>query len=245
MVERTMNMAQPLRDRPGKGGFMYNSKGDQATLGFWPEELDDFLHLPGVVTARKDFGELARIAQRYNNFHTTRQLNRLKNITTPEPEPAARAAHVRMEQTVRAQVEANKLKIKKEVQEARNNLKLDYRAGGGLADCLIRHDKRLLLRAMPEPKREEKMKEPDWAWAALETDPEHSGLSPGLHEQLMKQTLRENFDKEFAAIDALEKAVETVETALRGTQLAVEAELAALAEPIVAAPEAAAEKAWA
>lgn len=98
---------------------------------------------------------------------------------------------------------------------------------------------------MSEEQKIETMRKFDFREAAAEQVAEASGMTTKYHEVIVEQFLRDKYPGEFAAMEKAQKALEVHGTALKGVTLAVEAELAALNEPIIEHQPQATEKAWA
>jgi hypothetical protein len=114
--------------------------------------------------------------------------------------------------------------IDDEVTKKRMALKpFDY--DGSVVDAMNRQELRSFMRGMTDEKRREALRSYECRRAALETQPELSGLSPTQHKAIADETLQLRYPNELAGINEARQAMEAVSTAFDTVRRAVDHEL--------------------
>lgn len=236
-------MTNDLSNRPGRGGITINDRGDQGTVGFWPEKFDGSTGWLGGL--RNQFGEAVRIAQRHHIANEEKRAAKNKGQPAVLPEFSVRQAISRAEQKKLDAIEAHVAKISDDAFRARSALKpFDY---GDAADRAmeLRKELRAHLRSVPEKERVAMLKTHAYREAVLEQRAEISGLPQSQYDLLREAELAQKFPDVIAGTADAMEGVEIVLLALKTARRAVEAELQAagstVAEPAIPAPA----KAWA
>jgi hypothetical protein len=234
-----------LAGRPGRGGITINARGDQATVGFWPEKFD---RSPTGWTGqlRDLFGEAVRIGQRHHTQNEAVLQAKVRRQEVELPEPKVRQSLARAEQKRLAEVEAAIGKITHEAFGKRAALKPFAYEKDGLIAALNRQELRATLRSMNAEERASALKSHAYRAAALELRPEQAGLAKSEFDLLYEAELATKFPEVLEGVAEAMEAAEVVALALKAAKAAVAAELVAsggtIAEPAEVAPP---QKAWA
>ena len=127
---------------------------------------------------------------------------------------------------------------------ARAKLKLIDQKNALIA-AMGRQELRAMLRTMKPEERTAAMRKVTFRMAALEAEPELSGVPELLHSRLYEEELAAKFPAEVEGADEALNAAEIVRETLNTTRLAVEAELIASGTTVSELAEPAPTKEWA
>jgi hypothetical protein len=247
MAENDSRHPMDLSHRPGRGGITINDRGDQGTIGFWPEKFDTGNNKTGWTGAlRAQFGEAVRIAQRHHTQNEAVRLARATGKPAAIPEPHVRQSLARAEQKKLAAIEHRVFLVADEAFIKRMSLKpYDYPATD-MVGALNRQELRTMLRGMNAEQKAAALKKHEYRRAAVEQPAELSGIPQSQRDTMYEAELASKFPAEVAGIAEANEAAEIVRTALKTANLAVANELLAsgttVAEPAEPPPPA---KAWA
>jgi hypothetical protein len=245
MEENNSRHPLDLSHRPGRGGITINDKGDQGTIGFWPEKFDT-AHTGWTGQLRAQFGEAVRIAQRHHTQNESVRMARATGKPTALPEPPVRQSLARAEQKKLAEIQRRVGTVADEVFRKHIGLKpFDY-AADGLIGAMNRQEIRNAFRNMTVEQRAAALRKHEYRMAVLEQPPEISDIPQSQADLLYQQALAVKFPNEIAGIIEAKEAAEIVATALKTAGNAVENELIAsgttIAEPAAPAEP---QKSWA
>lgn len=233
-----------LSHRPGRGGITIDTKGTEATLGFWPEEFDAATGWVGQL--RGTFGEAVKIAQRHHQQNRHIIESKVTRNAPQLPEPDVRVKLARTEQKKLADLHKQVAKVADEAFLQVAALKPFDWEQGGMIDAMRRHELRQTLLKMKTPEeRMVAMRKLEYRRAALEQPAETSGIAPSAHAELYKEEIAAKFPDKVAGSEQAMQAVEIVQQALKTANTAVSNELVAAGSSVVEAPEPTTPKAWA
>ena len=206
----------------GRGGMQW-APGKEGTLGFWPENLDQNTGWTGKSFSA--YRETLNIGQRYHQQNHALDVAAKAGKPPPElPDVQARnqlaRADLKRLEVLRDQMVA----IDKQVTEKQMALR-PFEYEGPLSDSLLRQEMRSFLCGLNEEQRRAKMREYEWRRAALETQPELSGLSEVQAKAIRDETLQLRYPNELAGIRGAQEAIQAVSTAFETVRKAVDHEL--------------------
>jgi hypothetical protein len=221
-----------------RAGFTSNHKDFQtAFVPFWPSEFE-------TASPTSWVGRLTQHRRAAQAIHQrNHSLNEMYRGVVPGAQPVngpdldARRRYNEQEHKTLVNLERQTIDISDEIARKRREVKINFNP----AEIELRKERRAYLRIIADEKARMAAitKNENFRLAALETDPEISGVPASLHRQLHDETLRTLFPQDVSDLDAATKALEIQAETLKSTRKAIESERAALGElsPAQVAPE--------
>jgi hypothetical protein len=218
-----------------RAGFTINHTDfRQANVPFWPEEYEKASPSSWVGRATADRRTAQSINQHYHN-----QSEKFRGVppgTMPADIPdidARRRFHAAHKKTVTDLARRNIDRLD-EINASRAKLTIPHNP----AEFPLRQERRAIMRSLPDEKQRMSLtKRETFRLAAIETDPEASGLPASFHNEIKEATLRAVFGQQLADIDEAADAEKIQAEGLKSTFAAIAAERNALGE-VTPAPEA-------
>jgi hypothetical protein len=179
--------------------------------------------------------------------HGQNEMVRIAKVTGKQPvlaEPAVRQSVARNQQRELAQIQHRINVVAEQAAAARAKLKLIDHKNDTLIAAMGRQELRAMLRTMKPEERTAAMRKVTFRMAALEAEPELSGVPELLHSRLYEEELAAKLSAEVEGADEALNAAEIVRETLNTTRLAVEAELIASGTTVSELAEPAPTKEW-
>ena len=179
--------------------------------------------------------------------HGQNEMVRIAKVTGKQPvlaEPAVRQSVARNQQRELAQIQHRINAVAEQAAAARAKLKLIDHKNDTLIAAMGRQELRAMLRTMKPEERTAAMRKVTFRMAALEAEPELSGVPELLHSRLYEEELAAKLSAEVEGADEALNAAEIVRETLNTTRLAVEAELIASGTTVSELAEPAPTKEW-
>jgi hypothetical protein len=164
------------------------------------------------------------VGKRYHDQNVALQLAQTTNKQPELPDVQARNQLARADAQRLAKLKAHMAAIDQQIKEKESAL-VPFQYDGNLVDSARRQEMRAFMRGLSEEERRAKMRTWQWRRAALETEPELSGLSESMHKALTQETLQAIYPKEIEGINEGRQALEVLKTAVGTVERAVDFEL--------------------
>jgi hypothetical protein len=202
---------------------MQIAPGREAPLGFFPDNLDR--NGTGWTSqAYQIYASALNVGKRYHDQNVALQLAQTTKREPELPDVQARNQLARADAQHLAKLKAHMAAIDQQIREKESAL-VPFQYDGNMVDAARRQEMRQFMRGMSEEARREKMRTWQWRRAALETEPELSGLSESMHKALTDETLRAMYPNELAGINEGRQALQVLQTAVSTVEKAVDHEL--------------------
>jgi hypothetical protein len=214
-------------DRPGRGGISIDERGKQATVGgWWPEELDKYQKGSLIARQRDVWAKTMAGAQRLHTQNEAVRLARAQNKTPEIPSAEVRQQLAKRDaQTIaklRDEFVANELEA-----HTRKQSHKPFKYDPDFTDAMHRQEMRAFLRGRDNKARTELVRKPAFRRAALEVEPELSGLSPEQYARYFEGSVRERYPDQMRELDDHDRAHEMAELVLKATEAALHNEFKA------------------
>lgn len=219
-------------------GMTLDPTGRQGAFPPWPHSDASPTAWVGQLGAAR--ARILAIAQARHEQNQQVILSRAAGKQVVLPEPDVRQAIARKQQRDLRQIDDQIDAVAAEAAAARAKLKPYDHSQDSFAAVMGRQELRRHLLGMKPEQREAAMRRPAFRVAALEAEPELSGLPAALHRRLYEEDLHAKYPAEVEGADEAIEAAALVRETSKVARLAVEAELLAagttVAEPAEAGP---------
>lgn len=216
-------MAEKVR----RAGFTidHTNNFSQGHIPLWPDKFASVTATSWIGQVARDRAAVLAIAEKHHRQNEAIRHAKMRREMPQLPEAPVRVSLARQQQKQIDEINRRAAMRAGQIFDKRLTYKVFDYAKDGILGMMSRQEHRSLLRGMDSKQRVEAMKRHSYRIAALETEPEASGMVPSAHTLLKEETLKAMYPAELEELEMATEANNILKETAAVTMRAIEAEL--------------------